>query len=279
MSEPTLASVGETAPVAESITQGQGQENLTQPTDGSGGGNPKWQPFLDVLPTSLHGVVTPVLQEWDRGVNQRFQELHQQYEPYKAYQQFVDNGIDPQAIDYALGIFQQLNDNPRGIYDALGTYYAEEWGLNQQQDQQYMDPMSEPNENVDPRIAELQDGFKQLASIILSERQQQEEQQSLQQADQELDDLLTQLKTQHGDFNERVVLGLMLAGLEPDEAIAEYQSTLTNAVEATRRPPAPGIISQGGVTAPAQQQDIRKMSGKDTRALVAQMLQQAQSNT
>lgn len=254
---------------------------IAEPTDQgsfvqSEGGNVAWKPFLDVLPSSLHPTVTPVLQEWDKGVNERFREIHSQYEPYKAYQPLIDNEVPLESIEYALGLMQQINENPRGIYDALVQTFSEEWGLGQEApvaDPGYTDQPFGEEGYTDPRVAQLEEGFKQLAGLILGERQQVAEQESIQQADSELDQTLNDLKSRHGDFNERVVLGLMLSGLSGDEAVAEFQSTVNSALEASRRPPAPGILSQGGVVAPSQ--DTRKLEGKDTRALVAQMLQQA----
>ena len=264
----------ESAPTTEGVLS-------AEPTDQgsfvqSEGGNVAWQPFLDVLPTSLHPTVTPVLQQWDKGVNERFREIHSQYEPYKAYQPLIDNEVPLESIEYAPGLMEQLNQNPRGIYDALVQTFADEWGLNQGApvaDPGYTDQPFGEEGYVDPRVAQLEEGFKQLAGLIIGEREQVAQQQQLQEADTQLDQTLTDLKTRHGDFNERVVLGLMLSGMEPDEAVAEYQSSVNSALEASRRPPAPGVISQGGVVAPSQ--DVRKLDGKDTRALVAQMLQQA----
>lgn len=252
---------------------GQGESQPPIANEGNSG-NPAWQPFLDVLPSSLYPTVTPILQEWDRGVQSRFQEIHQQYEPYKAYQDLIDNEVEPEAIQYALGIFEQLNDNPRAIYDALVQTFGEEWGLNQQQPDPSLNPSYESYDDnpVDPRIAQLEEGFKQLASTILGERQQQEEQQIQAQMDYDLDQELTSLKETYGDFNERAVLGLMLSGMSGEEAVAEYMSDRNSAIEQTRRPPAPAILSQGGVQSVTQ--DVRKLDSKDTRALVAQMLQQ-----
>jgi len=272
----TTADVTGSEPVGEAVIEGVVDQGAGQSNDS--GGNPNWQPFLDVLPTSLHGTVTPVLQEWDKGVTQRFQQIHEEYAPYKNYEQIVKAGVDPAAIEYALGIYQQLNEDPRAIYDALQEAFADQWGLN-------TPPVADPNQYqpqfgeegyVDPRVDQLEAGFKQLAEVILSERQQIAEQNAFQEADSALDAELNGLKQQFGDFNERVVLGLMLGGLSGPQAVQEYQSTVNSALEASRRPPAPGIISQGGVVAPSQ--DVRKLDSKDTRALVADTLRRAQQS-
>lgn len=245
-------------------------------------GNPNWQPFLDVLPSSLHTTVTPVLQQWDQGVQQRFQEINEQYAPYEAYKPFIENQVDPQAMEYAMGIFQQLNENPRAIYDALQQAYSEEWGLNQQSQGDpngYDQTPSYGEEGYnDPRVSQLEEGFKQLASVIISEREQQSQVIQFQQEDQQLDTILTGLRGQHGDFNEQIVLGLMLSGMDPVSAVTQYKSDIQAQVEAARRPAAPGIISQGGVAAPAQQNEVRKLDGKNTRAMVAQILEQAHNS-
>lgn len=263
--------------------EGVGVESTSPETLGQGenqpiteGGNPKWQPFLDVLPTSLHGVVTPVLQDWDRGVQERFTEIHQQYEPYKQYQALVDNQIDPQAIEYALGIFNQLNENPRAIYDALAQTFAEEWGLNKQPVAEDLSPSYESfQENQpDPRIDQLEQGFRQLAETILGERQQIQQREQEAQQDQALETELSGLRQTYGDFNENMVLALMLSGMTGEQAVQQYKSDIAAQLEASKRPPAPSVLSQGGLVASTQ--DVRKLSGADTRALVAQRLAQAQ---
>lgn len=236
-------------------------DDVQQP---SGTGNPAWQPFLDVLPSSLHPTVTPVLQEWDKGVQTRFQEIHQQYEPYKAYQELIDNEIGMDAIIPALQLLEQLNNDPKQVWEALGQHF--QFGA-EQSDPEDLD--SETEGFRDPRIDELEAGFRQLAERELARNQQSEEAQ----ADQELDDLLSQAHETYGDFNERIVLGLMLSGMEIDEAIQEYQANNTSILEAFKRPPAPNVMSRGSV--PAPNVDTKNLSGKDRRALVAQMLQQA----
>lgn len=257
----------------ESGAIGQGESQPPIVNEGNSG-NPAWAPFLEVLPTSLHPTVTPVLQEWDRGVQQRFQEIHSEYEPYKPYQQFIDNEVDPEAIEVAMGIFAQLDENPRAIYDALVQTFGEEWGLNQQQ---AADPSLDPSYESygetpkDPRIDALEQGFQQLAQTLLNERQQQEQTQLDAQQDSALDQELSALKATHGDFNETIVLGLMLSGRTGEQAVAEYLSDRNNALASAQRPPAPSILSAGGVQSVSQ--DVRKLDGKDTRALVAQMLQ------
>ncbi len=249
-------SAGEAGPVADGNILGGGGEQ-------QGNGNPAWQPFLDVLPTSLHGTVTPVLKDWDRGVQQRFQQIHQQYEPYKAYQDLIDNEIGMDSIVPALQLLQQLNEDPRQIYDALGQHFN--YG---NVEPELEDP--ETDGFRDPRIDDLEAGFRQLAEIQLNNNRISEEQQ----ADSDLEDMLAQARETHGDFNERIVLGLMLSGMDIDTAIQEYQANNNSVLEASKRPPAPNVMSRGGVPNVGAV-DTSKMSGKDRRGLVAGMLQRA----
>src|SRR5678815_523547 len=96
------AGVEETsAPVGNDSAQGE-----------STGGNPAWQDILNVLPDSLHSTVKPALEKWDQGVQQRFQTVHSQYEPFKP---FLDSGVDPQNINYALAILDKIENDPRSI--------------------------------------------------------------------------------------------------------------------------------------------------------------------
>lgn len=82
------------------------------------GDNPKWAKFLEAIPREFHEPVKAQLKEWDQGVNQRFQEIHQQYEPFKP---FRERNIDPQRLDRAYQLAERLAQDPVGFYNDLRT--------------------------------------------------------------------------------------------------------------------------------------------------------------
>ena len=87
--------------------------------------HPAYQSILDVLPESLHSLVIPKLKEWDAGVTKKFQEIHAQYEPLKAYQKFVDNEIDPEYMEQAVIFADQLQRDPKKVVSQIN----ESWDL------------------------------------------------------------------------------------------------------------------------------------------------------
>lgn len=227
--------------------------------------NPAWEPFLKDIPDSLHHVVKSHLSEWDKGINSRFQEIHETYKPWKS---LADEGVDADTAQYALNILRQLNDDPRSIYDALGQHYAEDWQLNQQQksDDQY----GAVEEEIDPRLAGLESQQEIMAQILL-ERYEQEQSQI---ADQEVEQELASLKEKYGDYDERIVVPLMVTGMSGEDAVKLYQENLSQARQSANRIPTPAILDSGGGL-PANQVDVTKMNPKDTKGLVAQILEQA----
>lgn len=264
-SEPAGTESGgeESAPVGDSV---QGE---------STGGNPAWQDILNVIPDSLHSTIRPALEKWDKGVQDRFQTVHSQYEPFKP---FLESGIDPQNINYALAILDKIENDPRSIYDALAEYngWAEQQGQSESEfDAENYDPENPPD---DPRLLRAE----QLAEAVAEYTMQQHEQQEAAREDAALDEHISSLKEQHGiaeddSIADRFVLGLMLAGATAEDAFNEYvnmQSTV-----ATRPRPndsAPVVLGSGGGIPSANIDRQQLRDPKVRRALVAQMLEQSQ---
>jgi hypothetical protein len=81
------------------------------------GGNPSLAELYEVLPKSLHGLVEPVIDKWQQGIDQEFESI-------APYRKFVDAGIDPDIIGASLELAQQISTNPKAIYDELAERYG-----------------------------------------------------------------------------------------------------------------------------------------------------------
>jgi hypothetical protein len=81
------------------------------------GGNPSLAELYEVLPKSLHGLVEPVIEKWQQGIDQEFESI-------APYRKFVDAGIDPDIIGASLELAQQISTNPKAIYDELAERYG-----------------------------------------------------------------------------------------------------------------------------------------------------------
>lgn len=261
-------------------TGGEVSEETTAPVEGSGqgqedsgtSGNPAWNEILQSLPDSLHSVVRPALEKWDRNYESSIQKVHSQYEPYKP---LIENGYDPQTLEYALQVLNTIESDPRKIYDALAEHNG--WAVEQgQTDSEENDEVYDPETPVDPRVERAEQLSEAVAQYIMDQHEQQEATQQ----DEALDQQITSLKQQHGIAEddtqaERFVMGLMLAGTSAEQAFDEYDSLVQQT--ATRARPndsAPSILGSGGGV-PSSQIPVSQLRDANARkALVAQMLSQ-----
>lgn len=244
------------APVVDSQPTG----NETQATEG----HPAWKEILDVLPSSLHPVVSPALQKWDQGVQQRFQQVQQTYEPYKP---FVEQQVNPQNIEQALAIYRQIEADPRGFYDRMGQYVGQ--GQSDTDADEFDDDGTE--EDDDPRYARLMQQQEQLAGMLMQMQNKEIEAQ----AEAKLDADLNALKSKHGEFDEEAVLQFAVAnGGDLNKAMDKY----LNLIGKARTIPTPGselptVVSPSGATA-STAIDPTTLDSKGTKDLVSNLLAQ-----
>src|SRR6185503_19536475 len=144
--------------------------------------NPAWQPLMEVIPTQFASQVTPILQQWDKGVQDRFQTVQSTYAPYK---DFVDQGVKPEEIQAARALMQALEADPRSFYDRMGQYYAEQWGLDQGQgsddadDDYSLDDLDDGQDSFNPEnnpyFQKLQEQQDLLTQAVTAQYQQQQQ--------------------------------------------------------------------------------------------------------
>jgi hypothetical protein len=257
---------GESAPVDSS----QGESTGTNE-----GGNPAWNEILGVLPDSLHSVVKPALEKWDNNYRTGLSKVQSQYEPYK---EILDTGIEPQNLQYALALLDKIENDPRSIYDALAEHngWAENSGQGQSEE---IDPNEYDPENLpdDPRLLRAE----QLAEAVAEYTMQQHQQQQEAQEDELLDQVISGLQEQHGidpedEVANKFIMGLMLAGATAEQAFEDYIGMTQQIVTRPRaNDGAPVVLGGGGVPSTAINRDQLR-DPKARRALVAQMLEQAQ---
>ncbi|HEY9658391.1 MAG TPA: hypothetical protein V6C65_08060, partial [Allocoleopsis sp.] len=214
---------------AQGITEGQPESTGTPNI------NPAWNEVIGVIPPQLHSQIIPHFQKWDQNFQTKINEVHSQYEPWK---QFIDNGVEPSDVDYALGLLNALSENPQEVIKALNEWAGT--GNPTEQQGQFNQTQQPGQENDDPilshpKVQEMQKGLETLAQIILSQREQ--EQQSA--ADQELENDLKALKDAHGEFDEEIVLALAMQGDKFDYAALENAVKKVVAMNPPARQPGP----------------------------------------
>lgn len=278
--------------VDASAGNGNGQDNNSEDNNNSGG-HPAWQEILDVLPSELHSVVRPTLENWDKGVQQKLQEVRSQYEPYK---EFIDNEVDPELIDQSLTFVHQMNSDPDKIIEqaieAFGLDYvkkAAEEVVQQQNNQQLNLNQGDEYENLGeikiedhPFVKNLQKTVEDLQSKFTKQEevQQQTEQQKAFQAQ------LDELQEEHGEYDRTFVTALMSQGIDGATAVKQYHDTVNQAAaklagnnqnQQQETPPvvmgADGSVGSG---IPDQPVSFGEVKDKDLNSLVVQMLENTQ---
>jgi hypothetical protein len=229
--------------------------------------NPAWNELLGAVPSQLHGVIKPHLQKWDQGVQERFQKVHSDYEPWKPY---AEAGISPDEVNYALNLLEAINTDPQRVYDALAQHLGIKGVPQNGSYPEQGESGTDEGGFEDPRLQELEEGYKNLAQITLAQHQKEQDAE----ADAELDKYLKTLTEKFGEYDERYVLAMIGAGVDGEEAVQSFQEMVNTAKTAQNRPPSPTVMSPGGGL-PSQTVNPNLMNEKDRKALLASMLQAA----
>lgn len=236
--------------------------------NGAGGGlNPAWNELLEVLPSSLHSLVTPHLSKWDRNYQDGINKVHSQYADYKTY---ADNKVAPDQINYALNLLDAIQTRPEEVLNSLKEYMGLTEEEAQQAEQGQVNENEIPSEFLNhPEFQRMNQMVETMAQLLV----QQNQQASQAQEDQALESELKDLHEKHGDFDERWVLTQAMA--QPDKSIEdlvqEWNSFRTG-VLAEARQPGPKVLSASG-GAPNNEMDPSKLtSDTDRKAYVAQLL-------
>lgn len=255
----------------DGIEQGEVQGDATAQLGGeTPGPNPAWNDVLGVLPEQFHSVVTPHFQKWDQAAQSRIEAANARVAEFEPYAAFAQHGIEPSEIENGLRLMYEINNDPKRVWEAL----AQTYGLGANSDNSGQgnegDGAPDPSNFQDPRFDQLQQGIELVSQVVLREQQAK----ANAEADMALDTELNQLREKHGDYNERFVLAMMQNGMTGEQAVQEWQSIRNDTLQNNPRPFAPNVMgnSGGGSGYPSQAIDPTKLSGKETRNLVAEML-------
>lgn len=244
--------------------------NSGQPDSGSqpesGGDNPAWSSILEALPEPFHEKVKPLLKEWDRGVNSKFQDIHSRYEPYKPYEEFVKQNVSIDDLKQAWAAAQVMEQNPLEYHRRL-TEYLESQGVLQPSTQK--NSGTEDTEDIelddldseDPvakQLALLQSKQQQLEATLREKAEREALEQAQREADQRLDQEIAELEKKHGKFSKRIrdeVFSRALAKAQLENRyvpLSEAFDDMIAFVSEVRknRPQPPKLPGGGGVPVP-----------------------------
>lgn len=196
---------------------------------GEPAGNPALTELYEVLPKSLHGLVEPVINKWQSGIDQQFQTIA----PYRKY---ADAGVDPDVIEASLELAQQISANPRGVYDELAERYG--WKQAEQMMQQAVAVAknetddsfySDPDVEEDPAAAELA-ALRAEMEALKQERNSEREEATEKTYEYEINSSLDILRKEYGDFDEEAIMRRAMI-LSDDYPTAELPQLIGAAFE------------------------------------------------
>jgi hypothetical protein len=222
-----------------------------------------WNDIVGAFPEDQRATLAPLLK-------QRIDSIESNYAPLKQWEDFQKSGITPEHATTALNLFSTIENDPRKVYDTIGQHL----GLTPQQAQQVQQMQQEVEEGDedDPRIIAMQQQLETIGQLLLTERQQKMAAQQAAEQDAAVDKELKDLRSKYGDVDEEEVLMRMLHGnMNAEQA---YQAYVAKHDTIRRTRPAPMVMGSGGAV-PRKTIDPTKLDRKDTKALVAQMMQQA----
>ncbi len=251
------------------------------------GDNPSWQPILEALPADLHPLIKPKLEEWDRNVNAKFDEIRGEY---KGFDNFKD--VSPQYIQQALQVAQMIRDDPNSLVQRINEqmglgYLTKEEAEALQAQQQGNDPDDLNFDGMDitkhPEFQKLQqtlDGLNSNFQERLTKEQEAEQA-------REFEQYLATLHETEGDFDDEYVMAIMAhTDLDGPSAVAKYREKIaalgvipTNEQpgQANNGTPPPVVLDGNGRSSGAEVEpiDFGKMSRGDTVDFIAQRLKEA----
>lgn len=234
-------------------------------------GNPAWTNLLSVLPEDLHEKVTPVLSQWDKQVQQRFETVQSEWNDWKPFKE----QYKPEDVKWGLSLAQSLAQSPKETYEAIGEYLKTSLGIDpfasspNPSGQGQQEPSTSAAE--DPYALKFQEVQQQLdlvARAVLAKEQKD----SVAAAEAQLDVELKAAKDKYGEYDEKFVLARLQAGDSVEGAVKAYTEIAEQAAKRAR-PKFSFLGSGGGV--PATPVDPRKMTESARNKLAVEMLMAA----
>jgi len=251
-----------------------------------------WAPLLGQVPEPLHQEIRPTLEEYNRQIARRDEQL----ERMAPFQEWIQRGLTPQDIVMALQTQQEILTNPRAYWDQLGSRYG--WNVPQQvvyapppaqqqapqggefddifgdQGQQQQAPAGS---QLPPELIRVMQEVQQGRQEMQQWSQQQQQAQIIAQGRQRIEQELNALEQRYGAFDREEVQRRAFVnaqtGKGPDLTAAfhemkDYENSVARRY-AAQRPAAPAILGGGNGQTPPVKTDL---STPDARAQAAYQL-------
>lgn len=262
-----------TAPVEENF-DGDFSTEATGP-EADSGFNPAWEPIKEKLGDAAFQLIQPELSKWDQGVNKRFETINEQFAPYK------DLGSPEELMGYK-SIVQQMDENPEGLYEALGNFLNENGRMpTQQEAEDIADELDEQAEVYDPRVDELAAGQEQIRQFLEAQQTYELEREAEAELASEIEELESARGYSRDDMQEIIRRAAFLSQqsekVVPLSVAADQFDSLKERILTQPRPgdSAPRLLpTSGGTPNGSTQRSMGSLSRNETQDLIAAVLSQ-----
>lgn len=260
--------------------------------------NPAWKPLLDKLPPALHPMVMPVLEEWDKGVQDQFTKIREEYKPYEAFKPFVENNIAPDYAWQSVVFADELQQNPAKVVDQVTQAFNLEYVSKADHEKALAEAQANSSDDSGdlfetedgtkldlskiPEFAKVQQTLEQMQTQSEEERKREEEQNAIDEFNASLDELEEKVTADKKPFNRKVITAFMASGLSGEDAVKEFHLLLgenanTDTTDDTsNNTDAPVTMGNGGNAGSGTgEQPIKwaEMSSSDFNSNVAKILE------
>lgn len=243
-----------------------GQPNMPTPQDSNvpliEGLGPEWNDIVGAIPEEQRAVIAPKLKERITS-----------YESLKPWEDFAKQGVTPELARTSIDLYKVIENNPREVYETIGKHL----NITPAQAQQAVEEMQEEideGDDDDPRIKKLQQQVDTLAQIALTKNQQEIQAKAQADADAKLEQEIVAVKKKYGDDipEKHIIMRMLHLDMTAEQAAQDY---IKEVEDIRSRRPAPWVLGGSGNAVPNKQIDPTKLSGQETRNVVAQMFQHA----
>lgn len=240
-------------------------------------------PFLQAVDENDREIVAKYIDRWDANVTRRMQEAARQWEPYR-------NLGDVETLSKAQQLYDYFQRNPQEVYQKLhqafgpqqqnqplqpGLPYNGQGQVNYPEDlAPYFGQFDQRFQQFDQKFNQFQGTTTQILEALANYVTQQHQTSQQAQEDAALQQEIDLLHREFGDFDEEYVLTKIYTGQDPAAAVQAYRNSIQQQINQNRTP-APGPVLNGGGGAPPQGKSVTDLSQKETRSLVASVLEQA----
>jgi hypothetical protein len=231
------------------------------------------------LPEYFHPKAKEHFSKWDENYNKLQSEHKSLTEKYAPYEPYL--GVQPEAIQYALGLLNQVNTDPMKVYNALLEHVKSQGLLKDPAGQP--DPLTE-NLEEDPRYSDLDKRTQ-----ALDQRTQQFEEYLQQQAynqqvatyEQEVDAQVQAVVSKYGaavdteDLMQRIFVQVQQGKPFDAEAAFNEQKAVFQRLyqkQGQTQRPAPNVIPTTGTPAPSGEVKPEEMNEDQRKAYFKHLL-------